>query len=285
MDQRQKSTRLLSGVFGEREAHAIVRLLFESLFGMGQTEMLTGGAERLTESEARRLDQCVARICNGEPVQYVIGTADFMDMKLKVTPAVLIPRPETEDLVRIIIETTASKENLRMLDIGTGSGCIAISLKSAFPNSHVCGCDISSDALAVARKNAESLGQNVDFQLCDILKTAHVHQLGSEYDIIVSNPPYVCDSESAEMGRHVVEHEPHQALFVGDDAPLTFYEAIVSFASKSMKVAGRLYFEVNRRYAYEVAHLLETFGFSEVTVAKDRFGNDRIVYGTKLKER
>lgn len=283
MDKRLKSLRRLVGVMDEREAQAIVRLLFESLFGMSNTDMLSGGSERLSESDAIMLDECVERIYRGEPVQYVLGTTDFMGLNLSVNPSVLIPRPETEDLVRFVIEKLSRRNNLKVLDIGTGSGCIALALKHAIPYSKVYGWDISQEALEVAKENAATLGLDVKFEQRDILASNNISEIQHDggFDVIVSNPPYVCNSEAADMERHVLEYEPNSALFVPDDSPLLFYDPITHFAWESLSIGGNLFFEVNRMYAHQVCELMFETGFTDVAVVQDRYGNERIVSGLK----
>ena len=209
-------------------------------------------------------------------MQYVIGKTFFMGLELDVCPAVLIPRPETEDLVRLLISENKGLNDGKVLDIGTGSGCIALVVKKQLPDAMVTAWDVSEKALEVARHNALKNGLDVKFQLNDILSP---QQPAGLFDIIVSNPPYVCTSEAAEMEQQVLDHEPHTALFVPDDDPLRFYRAITLFARQHLNSDGKIYFETNRAYADDVAELLKTNGFINVQVVNDQFDNQRIVRG------
>ena len=262
----------------EGEAKAVAMLLFEKLFGLSQTDVLMGKAEELEAADVQRLDKCVDRICGGEPVQYVLGKADFMGMELDVTPAVLIPRPETEELVNEVVNALADRKSPRILDIGTGSGCIALAIKQLIPLAEVTAWDISPEALRVARNNAEQLGLDICFEQRDILST-NLSVMSEVFDLIVSNPPYICRQESEEMERRVTDFEPHAALFVPDDDPLLFYRAITRFASVALRAGGQLFFEINRRFGRPVCELMRQAGFEGVTLKTDQFDNPRIVYG------
>lgn len=226
------------------------------------------------------------RLEGGEPIQYVIGYEWFGNRQFRVTPDVLIPRPETAELCDIIRHDydhpfcgLQPPEPLRLLDVGTGSGCIAISLALDIPYSAVEAWDVSPDALLVARDNAHRLQAKVDFELHDILDTAALPVPNDEtkYEVIVSNPPYICEKEKADMERNVLDHEPQLALFVPDDDPLRFYRAIADYALQALKPLGGLYFEVNRLYAEDVALMLMGSGFKSASVKKDQFGNSRFV--------
>ena len=270
--------RRISATMEEGEAKAVTMLLFEKLFGLSQTDVLMGKAEGLEAADVQRLNQCVDRICSGEPVQYVLGRADFMGMELKVSPAVLIPRPETEELVNEVLNAAADGKSLRILDIGTGSGCIALAIKKLLPQAEVTAWDISPEALRVARNNAEQLGLDICFEQRDILST-NLSVMSEVFDLIVSNPPYICRQESELMERRVTDFEPHAALFVPDDDPLLFYRAITRFASVALRAGGQLFFEINRRFGGQVCELMRREGFEGVTLKTDQFDNPRIVYG------
>ncbi|MGM9686719.1 MAG: peptide chain release factor N(5)-glutamine methyltransferase [Bacteroidaceae bacterium] len=270
--------RRISATMEEGEAKAVTMLLFEKLFGLSQTDVLMGKAEGLEAADVQRLNQCVDRICSGEPVQYVLGKADFMGMELKVSPAVLIPRPETEELVNEVLNAAADGKSLRILDIGTGSGCIALAIKKLLPKAEVTAWDISTEALRVARNNAEQLGLDICFEQRDILST-NLSVMSEVFDLIVSNPPYICRQESELMERRVTDFEPHAALFVPDDDPLLFYRAITRFASVALRAGGQLFFEINRRFGGQVCELMRREGFEGVTLKTDQFDNPRIVYG------
>ncbi len=270
--------RRISATMEEGEAKAVAMLLFEKLFGLSQTDVLMGKAEELEAADVQRLDKCVDRICGGEPVQYVLGKTDFMGMELDVTPTVLIPRPETEELVNEVVNALADRKSPRILDIGTGSGCIALAIKQLIPLAEVTAWDISPEALRVARNNAEQLGLDICFEQRDILST-NLSVMSEVFDLIVSNPPYICRQESEEMERRVTDFEPHAALFVPDDDPLLFYRAITRFATVALRTGGQLFFEINRRFGRQVCELMRQAGFEGVTLKTDQFDNPRIVYG------
>ena len=257
----------------EREASAITLMLIEEKTGLSRTQILTSAATAHC-ADLLPLAQQVAR---GVPVQYVLGYAYFCGMKFRVTPSVLIPRPETEELVEWVISSVKRYgAEPRILDVGTGSGCIAITLAKRIPTAHVTALDISAEALQVARRNAEALHAEVRFQQLDIL---HQQPQGT-YDLIVSNPPYVCESEKATMERNVLDHEPHLALFVPDASPLLFYEAIARQALTPLTPNGQLYFEINRQYGTALTTLLHSLGYTDIQLRRDHFGNDRMIQCT-----
>ena len=274
--------RRISATMEEGEAKAVAMLLFEKLFGLSQTDVLMGKAEELEAADVQRLDKCVDRICGGEPVQYVLGKADFMGMELDVTPAVLIPRPETEELVNEVVNALADRKSPRILDIGTGSGCIALAIKQLIPLAEVTAWDISPEALRVARNNAEQLGLDICFEQRDILST-NLSVMSEVFDLIVSNPPYICESEASAMEANVLDHEPHLALFVPDDDPLLFYRAISEFGREHLAEEGQIFFEVNRAYAEQVAELLQQKGYDKVQVVRDEYDNNRFVWARKIQ--
>ena len=274
--------KLLRPILGDHEAKAVTMLLFEKLFGLSQTDVLMGRADILSYDQCRLLMDCVERVSDGEPVQYVLGKSDFMDLELDVAPGVLIPRPETEELVGLVMEKEIGRGRLSILDIGTGSGCIALALKHVIPDAEVEAWDISEAALEIAKGNAERLGIDVLFEKHDILEVADKQEfIRDVYDVIVSNPPYVCESERTDMEHHVVDHEPSIALFVPDTDPLIFYDAIVDFAGKSLKEGGGIYFEINRAYGDDVVRLLNNNGYSDIHLLSDQFGNQRMVCARK----
>lgn len=232
--------------------------------------------EEMTENpESIGISDAVERLLKGEPVQYVFQHALWLGLDLHVTPATLIPRPETAELVTLIGKRPA--QTLRILDIGTGSGCIAIALKKDHPEWDVCGCDISTEALQVAQENAKRNNTEVKFYPCDILRNIPK----GKYDVIVSNPPYVCESEKSTMESMVLDHEPASALFVSDTHPLLFYERISDVAKQLLTPNGMLYFEINERFGKETAELLHEHGFREIALRQDMFGKDRFVYGKR----
>lgn len=224
--------------------------------------------------KAKSVNQAVQRLLHNEPLQYVLGEADFYDLVFAVNPNVLIPRPETEELVQLILSHHLDKK-FSILDIGTGSGCIPISLKKHLPKAHVSGCDISREALALAKANAQRNGVEVNFFYCDILNKNHWSE--NHYDVVVSNPPYVLNADKKTMRPNVLDFEPHLALFVADDDPLVFYKVIADFALQALNASGHLYFEIHEAYGAATQELLETKGFKNVIVHQDVFGKVRMI--------
>ena len=273
----QQLIQTLTPLHGVAEARAIVYALLEDVFGLSKTDVLLGRFEGLSATEKARFKECAARLSQGEPLQYVVGTAPFGNLTFEVTPSTLIPRPETLELVEWVAADEQVRPGLRLLDIGTGSGCIAISLASLLPQATVSAWDISAEALAVARRNAERNGVVIDFKQVDVL---HVTE-AETYDCIVSNPPYICEEEKAEMTDSVLLHEPHTALFVPNTDPLRFYRAIAQLALSNLSPGGTLYFEINRAYGAETCNLLRDLGFCDVELRKDFYGNDRMVRGKR----
>ena len=266
----------LDGVVEPREAQAMIRAVCEDVFNYDPVDVSLRQDSELPEFAPQRIADIISRLRRGEPLQYIVGSARFHGHKFKVSPSVLIPRPETEQLVDLIIDENPGSD-LRVLDMGTGSGCIAISLARALKFAQVDALDVSRDALAVARENAAALKVNVRFFESDML----LPQPAARYDIIVSNPPYVCWSEREAMERNVKDYEPGQALFVPDNDPLLFYKAIAPYAVQSLERGGRLYLEINQRFGAEVKQLLEAAGFDEVRIVDDSYGNPRFVIGVR----
>ena len=321
--------------YDDGEARAIARILIEELFGLSYADIVCGATEQLSADDTLRLDTAVRRIEQGEPLQHVLGYADFCGNRFCVNGSVLIPRPETEWLVdegAKLMSTTATSSPKRILDIGTGSGCIAISLKLRLGDAYVEAWDISEEALRTAQDNADALKAEVVFRKRDALKaekegcsegeclqggalvsSAPTGQVmdsinsnegalvssaptgqtkdsinsneasttAAPWDLIVSNPPYICDSERSAMDDNVLLHEPHTALFVPDDDPLRFYRAIARYALLTLNIGGSLLFECNTRYAEATGTMLRDMGFEEVTVSDDCFNLPRFVRGRK----
>lgn len=263
--------------YGNREAGWIVRALFEDVMGWSPTELVLKGDYELTDHTVNRLDAMTGRIEAGEPVQYVTGTAPFYGLTFRVTPAVLIPRPETAELVDMIADEMKGRADLRVLDCGTGSGCIAIALARTLTFPRITAIDKSSDAIEVARYNAAALRVNVDIHAGDILSLPESDE--GIYDVIVSNPPYIAEREKAGMDDNVLQHEPHTALFVPDDDPLVFYRAIAAYALHALSHGGRLYFEINPLFADGVRRLLAPFG--DVSITRDSQGRLRFASATR----
>lgn len=250
----------LAAALGAREGRATERIIFEEMMNLRPVDVAADPERELPEFMEKKLRDALLRIEAGEPVQYVMGRANFCGLELKVTPATLIPRPETEELVDMIVSRYGRERDLRVLDVGTGSGCIAIALARALKFARVTAVDNSGAALKVARENARTFRVNIDFVEADALNLT----LPGPQDIIVSNPPYVLRSEAAEMEKRVLDHEPHAALFVPDENPMRFYDAITAYARKIC--AGALYYEINPLCA-------KRFGGSEII--KDMHGRDR----------
>lgn len=343
----------LTAIYNEREAQAIVRTVLDALFGMSLTDICLGKVTQLSADDTTRLEKIMQRLEKSEPVQYVLGAEWFAGRLFDVAPGVLIPRPETEDLVKWACDEAKEKEKednskeergkeekevskkgeapqkeeqllssplkeeeegLRkgkdasqkeeqhlssllksnkevsekgeevphpsILDIGTGSGCIAITVALALPQARVTAWDISTDALAIAAGNAHRLGASVRFEHQDALSAPDDEE---RWDVIVSNPPYICDRERADMSDNVLSYEPELALFVPDSDPLLFYRAIARYASKALKPGGRLLFETNTAYVHEVAQAMADEGFTAIEVRNDCFGKPRMVKGAFLK--
>jgi len=266
----------LTGVAEPQEVQAMIRVICEDIFNYDPVDVALRQESELPEFAQERVTELIARLRRHEPLQYIVGSARFHGHKFKVTPAVLIPRPETEQLVDLIVEENRGSD-LRVLDMGTGSGCIAISLARALKFACVDALDVSRDALAVARDNAAALKVKVRFFESDMLQP----QPAASYDIIVSNPPYICWSERESMERNVKDYEPGQALFVPDNDPLLFYKSIAPYAMQSLEKGGRLYLEINQRFGDEVKRLLEDCGFDEVRIIDDSYGKVRFATAVK----
>lgn len=268
----------LADALGEGEGRSAALIIADDMLGYDRTGLVLYGYRELEDFTVDRVRKIVSDICDkGVPLQYAVGTTRFEGMDFKVTPAVLIPRPETEGLVDMIVDDD-ERSDLRVLDIGTGSGCIAISLARALKFADIDAVDISADALAVARENAARLSVKANLILGDILKMQPDEAV---YDIIVSNPPYITDSEAGAMSPRVLDFEPHGALFVPDNDPLKFYRAIAEYASVALKSGGRLYFEVNTLYASDTVKMLTSKGFDDATASRDYLGRQRYVTAVK----
>lgn len=295
----------LGKLYGPGEASAMAWWVLEHVTGRRKAALLAGRAELLGDAKIRLVNRILDRLLEGEPLQYVLGESFFYGLKLRVTPSVLVPRPETEELADWVIrdaqgalsarETAGTEESAgtgkagglqsdssgpAVLDIGTGSGCIAIALKKNLPRAQVWACDISEAALAIATENAERQETAVRFLRADILDRSSWTKFPAQ-DIIVSNPPYVTREEMEGMLPHVLDFEPHLALFVENDDPLLFYRNIAAFAAGGLKAGGRLYFEINEAFGKEVVSLLGEKGFRKAELWKDLNGKDRMVRAFK----
>lgn len=264
---------------GENEAGQMLNILILHFFGLSRSQQVLNPDFRLNESEMLILHNAVKDLKYNKPLQYITGESEFRDLKFLVNETVLIPRPETEELVELIIKNEKER-GLKVLDIGTGSGCIAISLAKELNNPEVFAIDISADALMIAQKNAEINDVELIFLEEDILKPSH--NIDIQFDIIVSNPPYVTISEKKLMRANVLEFEPHLALFVEDENPLEFYKAILDFSIKKLKKGGRLYFEINEKLGQAVTDIIEKAGFKEVKLHKDINTRNRMISTEKV---
>lgn len=292
----------LTPLYGPQEAKAMTRMLLEDLFSLSFADILCGATEHLSDADTLRLQQSVDRLLDAEPLQYVTGTAFFCGHPFHVAPGVLIPRPETEWMVDTAVNLVRSSAP-RILDIGTGSGCIAISISLALADRHCHteALDISDDALRIAADNAERLGADVKFRRRDALRleeekseemrleeekggadvASGLDVSSASWDIIVSNPPYICNREAADMHANVLRHEPHLALFVPDTDPLLFYRAIARYSMRSLRKGGWLLFECNTLYAHDTAQMASNMGFATSVVEDDCFGKPRFVKAQK----
>lgn len=292
MDFRRQLQNIIAHSADERESRAIAMLLLEKRAGLTAAEILCGTADELPDVQKSELKAMAERLGEGEPVQYVLGKADFCELTIGVEPGVLIPRPETEELVGWAVESLKAKTagQLNIADVGTGSGCIALALKHALPQASVNAIDISNDALEIAQRNAEHLQLEVRFSQADALTDSAADMLRQMvqineteqgfYDLIVSNPPYICNSEAADMHSNVLQHEPDTALFVPDTDPLLFYREIARWAKQILKSGGLLMFEINRNYGEETVQLLRNKGYAEVELRRDQFDNPRMIRAT-----
>lgn len=259
------------------EARAIYELVLKQRFGLSRTDILLGKDTTLSAKDKEELQIIIDRVAKGEPVQYVLGCEEFCGRTFLVNPNVLIPRPETQLLVELVKQNVAPGNSV--LDVGTGSGCIAITL--ALAGYKVTAIDVSDEALAIAKQNAEQLGAEVEFVKADIIQCSIFN---FQWSALVSNPPYICESEASAMDANVLDYEPHLALFVPDDDPLLFYRAISEFGREHLAEGGLIFFEVNRAYAEQVAEFLQQKGYEEVQVVKDEYDNNRFVWARKIQD-
>lgn len=291
----------LQKVYAPGEARALARMALEERFGMTLTDIMCGKVTELSGEKVEELEKIILRLEKSEPIQYILGYETFCGHHFHVAPGVLIPRPETEELVEKAFHLLSCKrekeaikgnsiskekeEKKRVLDIGTGSGCIAVSIalkgKEAGISQEVRGWDISDEALLIAQRNGEHLKAGVTFEKRDILSEQRNEENRSYWDLIVSNPPYICFSERDDMERNVLDHEPHTALFVPDNDALLFYRAIALFALHALKSGGFLAFEINQRFGKEVCEMLTSLGYKDASLTCDQFTNPRFVTAKK----
>lgn len=267
----------LQPYYTAEEVSALSRIVCCDLLGQAPTDYYLGKDIALSPKKEQELEDILQRLSRFEPLQYIEGRTLFLGREFWVAPGVLIPRPETEELVELMLKEIPA--DARILDVGTGSGCIAISLAKELPDALVTAWDVSPEALSVARANARKLQADVRFVECDVL-ACQVDEVGL-YDVIVSNPPYVTEAEKADMEPNVLQWEPSLALFVPDDDPLRFYRRIAVLGRDMLADGGRLYFEINRAYGREMVEMLRTMGYVGVRVEKDLSQNDRFVIAEK----
>jgi len=276
-DYRNHFIQTLTPFYDAGEAESFFYMILENRLALKRVDLALQPDLELSQSETQNFNEICDELEQFIPIQYILGKADFYGLEFEVNANTLIPRPETEELVQWIIydcERTNKSAKYRILDIGTGSGCIAVSLAKNLPNAEVFAIDVSQKALDTASRNAASNGVNVNFITQNILDAK---DLENTFDIIVSNPPYVRELEKAEIKKNVLEHEPHLALFVDDHDALVFYRKIAELALKSLNVQGKLYFEINQYLGNETVALLEKLGFTSINLRKDIYGNDRMV--------
>lgn len=266
----------LQEFYPPRELKSLTRIICCEFFGQDAIDFYLGKDIILSENEQAKLESILSRLKKNEPMQYIQGTAHFFGRLFRVAPGVLIPRPETEELVQLIVDECV--ETSRVLDIGTGSGCIAVTLSKEMPDVTVTAWDVSEEALVLARRNNDSLSAGVVFLCQDVFSD---ELPDGQFDVIVSNPPYITEQEKQTMEANVLDWEPGLALFVPDDDPLRFYRRIALLGQTLLNGQGRLYFEINRAYGEEIARLLCELGYRDIRILKDMSGNDRIVTATR----
>lgn len=278
MKTYQQIVRDLCQVYPEGEARALARWLCEERFGLTQTDILLDKDNQLSADDLKKIREITLRLIHHEPIQYILGHTTFCGHRFSVAPGALIPRPETQEMVQHILNTLSPDEKeapLHILDIGTGSGCIAFSLAIALPKAKVTAWDISKEALAVAHRNLDLYPETkVTLEQVDMLYPPTDNR---QWNIIVSNPPYICQSEAETMDHNVLDYEPHNALFVPDSDPLLFYRAIIKYAHTHLAPQGQLWMEINQRFGREITEFIEENTPFHTTLLQDSFEHDRFV--------
>lgn len=264
----------LKSVFPQTEVDSFFFLLIEEYLDLKRIDLILQPNIEISSDIKELLDKALERLKKEEPIQYILGKTEFYGLPFKVNENTLIPRPETEELVEWILEEINVNDKRNILDIGTGTGCIPISLKKNLPNSNISAIDVSEEALEIAKQNAKLNEVEISFINEDILKTK---RLNGMFDIIVSNPPYVRELEKVEIKNNVLKNEPHLALFVKDDNPLLFYKKIADLAKSNLTKNGLLFFEINQYLGSETIDMLKSKGFTQIELQKDMFGNDRMI--------
>ncbi|MBR4963254.1 MAG: peptide chain release factor N(5)-glutamine methyltransferase [Muribaculaceae bacterium] len=268
----------LSSIYDARECNAIARFIVEEISGMTYTNILVKDT-KFSEVDREKAEEITKRLLTGEPLQYILGYSYFCDLKVRVDNNVLIPRPETEELCRLIIDREKNNSP-KIIDICTGSGCIALALKNGINGATVDGVDISDGALSVAKKNSNGCGCDVNFFKYDVL--GNIPKIEKSYDIIVSNPPYICHYEKVDMSNNVLNNEPHLALFVSDNDPIVFYRRIADLGCSILRCKGKLYFEINPMFVNELEEMLLGKGYENIEVIKDINERNRFIACTKI---
>ncbi|MDR0231892.1 MAG: peptide chain release factor N(5)-glutamine methyltransferase [Dysgonamonadaceae bacterium] len=266
----------LKPFYPDAEIKSFIRLILEQVCQIKPYEISVCKDKKISANERQEIERIVVSLKEYKPIQYILGETEFFGLTFSVNPSVLIPRPETEELVELILKNHQGK-NLKILDIGTGSGCIAISLTKNIPSATVYAIDISEDALSTAKENAIRNQVEVQFYQQDILTTLSDNISGKKFDIIVSNPPYITQIEKSTMHDNVLKYEPHTALFVPQDNPLLFYEKIADLGHSLLNKSGMLYFEINALYGKEICQMLETKGYSDIKLYQDISRKDRMI--------
>ncbi|MFA8301267.1 MAG: peptide chain release factor N(5)-glutamine methyltransferase [Hyphomicrobiales bacterium] len=266
----------LAKIYNHNEALQLIKIVFEHHMGIPPNQLALHYDDRLSESEMLKIHFTIKDLLKKKPIQYVLGNTSFLEHTFDVEENVLIPRPETEELILWIMENFNQNDKIKILDIGTGSGCIAISLKKAFPNAEVSAIDKFDTPLKVASQNAIKLDADINIIKCDILNESDRNQLG-QYDIIVSNPPYVKNSEKQLMHNNVLDYEPHEALFVDDNDPLIFYKEIGKFGQNHLNEEGKIFFEINEALGKDMTQLMHQLGYNSCSIKKDIFNKDRMM--------
>ncbi len=266
----------LQAVYDNSELNQVLQIAFHHFFNIDRTALALDKEEAFLVTDFQKLEHIISLLKTNQPLAQIVGEWEFYGLKFKVNEHTLIPRPETEELIQLIVEENVDYENLNVLDIGTGTGCIPIALKNELKNANITAFDISEEALRIAKENSELNNLSVVFQQVDILRFEE-YESENKFDVIVSNPPYIPHKEKELMHKNVLDFEPGLALFVDNDEPLIFYDRISDFALTHLKQNGKLYFEINENYGEETKQLLIDKGFKSVTLIKDMNNKDRIV--------
>lgn len=275
----------LQPIYGERETEAIIRLIFEHLKGWRPVDIILHSDDELSEFITNKIAEILRRLLRHEPIQYIIGKAYFYGLEFSVNPSVLIPRPETEELVKMLIDRAGQREDLHILDACTGSGCIALTLARNLRFPHITAIDISDNALAVAKENAKNLHAQINLIKADALSLTADSIPGAPWDFIISNPPYIDESEKKDMEKNVLDYEPAIALFVPDNDSLKFYKSIAHYGMLTLRAGGYIYFEINPLHAEAMLKMMSDMGFDNCLITKDMQGRNRYLTAQKPSDK